>query len=144
MFSKKQRLYFLYFSVDWETRTWYDSKSVAGVDGCFSLHGHKIRIQTKKLLGNVQEPYSRRSNTLRRSFRRTETKSGVVSGESQKMSAEGAMHSCCAESLRQKDRVRRSTKTGSCGFYFFRTMLPGREDGFFHGKNGERLAEKET
>ena len=31
----------------------------------------------------------RRSNTLRRSFRRTETKSGVVSGESQKMSAEG-------------------------------------------------------
>ena len=30
------------------------------------------------------------------------------------------------------------------GFYFFRTMLPGREDGFFHGKNGERLAEKET
>ena len=90
------------------------------------------------------EPYSRRSNTLRRSFRRTETKSGVVSGESQKMSAEGAMHSCCAESLRLKDRVRRSTKTGSYGFYFFRTMLPGREDGFFHGKNGERLAEKET
>lgn len=39
------------------------------------------------------EPHSRRSNTLRRSFRRTETKSGVVSGESQKMSAEGAMHS---------------------------------------------------
>lgn len=37
--------------------------------------------------------HSRRSNTLRRSFRRTETKSGVVSGESQKMSAEGAMHS---------------------------------------------------
>ena len=64
------------------------------------------------------EPHSRRSNTLRRSFRRTETKSGVVSGESQKMSAEGAMHSCCAESLRQKDRVRRSTKTGSYGFYF--------------------------
>ena len=82
------------------------------------------------------EPYSRRSNTLRRSFRRTETKSGVVSGESQKMSAEGAMHSCCAESLRQKDRVRRSTKTGSYGFYFFRTMLPGREDGFFMGRTG--------
>ena len=82
------------------------------------------------------EPHSRRSNTLRRSFRRTETKSGVVSGESQKMSAEGAMHSCCAESLRQKDRVRRSTKTGSYGFYFFRTMLPGREDGFFMGRTG--------
>lgn len=56
------------------------------------------------------EPYSRRSNTLRRSFRRTETKSGVVSGESQKMSAEGAMHSCCAESLRQKDRVKKDTE----------------------------------
>ena len=51
--------------------------------------------------------HSRRSNTLRRSFRRTETKSGVVSGESQKMSAEGAMHRICAESLRQKDRVRK-------------------------------------
>ena len=104
------------------------------------MHGHKIRIQTKKLLGNVQ---SRTAEGV--------TLSGVlsgeqrvVSGESQKMSAEGAMHSCCAESLRQKDRVRRSTKTGSYGFYFFRTMLPGREDGFFHGKNGERLAEKET
>lgn len=56
------------------------------------------------------EPHSRRSNTLRRSFRRTETKSGVVSGESQKMSAEGAMHSCCAESLRQKDRVKKDTE----------------------------------
>ena len=76
------------------------------------------------------EPHSRRSNTLRRSFRRTETKSGVVSGESQKMSAEGAMHSCCAESLRQKDRVRRSTKDRFVRLLFFQDHAP-RTGGWF-------------
>ena len=76
------------------------------------------------------EPHSRRSNTLRRSFRRTETKSGVVSGESQKMSAEGAMHSCCAESLRQKDRVRRSAKDRFVRLLFFQDHAP-RTGGWF-------------
>ena len=41
MFSKKQRLYFLYFSIDWKIRTWYDSESVAGVDKCFLYTGTK-------------------------------------------------------------------------------------------------------
>ena len=77
------------------------------------------------------EPHSRRSNTLRRSFRRTETKSGVVSGESQKMSAEGAMHSCCAESLRQKDRVRRSTKDRFVRLLFFQDHAPRTGEWFF-------------
>ena len=49
------------------------------------------------------------------------------------MGAEGAMHRICAESLRQKDRVRRSTKDRFVRLLFFRTMLPGREDGFFIG-----------
>ena len=89
--------------------------------------------------------HSRRSNTLRRSFRRTETKSGVVSGESQKMSAEGAMHSLlCRISQAKGQSQKKYERQVRAASIFFRTMLPRREDGFFHGKNGERLAEKET
>lgn len=59
--------------------------------------------------------YSRRSNTLRRSFRRTETKSGVVSGESQKMSAEGAMHSllCRISQAKGQSQKRYRRKTAA-------------------------------
>ena len=71
------------------------------------------------------EPYSRRSNTLRRSFRRTETKSGVVSGESQKMSAEGAMHSCCAKGQSQKKYENRFVR-----LLFFQDHAP-RTGGWF-------------
>lgn len=61
------------------------------------------------------EPHSRRSNTLRRSFRRTETKSGVVSGESQKMSAEGAMHSllCRISQAKGQSQKRYRRKTAA-------------------------------
>ena len=90
------------------------------------------------------EPHSRRSNTLRRSFRRTETKSGVVSGESQKMSAEGAMHSLLCRISQAKGqsqkKYERQVRTAS----IFQDHAPRTGGWFFHGKNGERLAEKET
>ena len=90
------------------------------------------------------EPHSRRSNTLRRSFRRTETNSGVVSGESQKMSAEGAMHSLLCRISQAKGqsqkKYERQVRTAS----IFQDHAPRTGGWFFHGKNGERLAEKET
>ena len=117
MFSK-QRLYFLYFSVDWKIRTCMIQELIAGCGtNVFSARAQNKNTD-EEAFGNVQSRTAE-GVTLRRSFRRTETKSGVVSGESQKMSAEGAMHSLLVQNLSGKrtesEEVR---KTGSYGFYF--------------------------
>ncbi len=80
--------------------------------------------------------HSRRSNTLRRSFRRTETKSGVVSGESQKMSAEGAMHSLLCRISQAKGQSQKKYERQVRAASIFSGPCSPTGGWFFHGKNG--------